>query len=726
MRASLDRLRSFRPRVIELEGRLLPSTFVVTITDDAGPGSLRQAILDSNATTGLNTIAFDIGDGGVQTIRPTSALPTITNPVVIDGTTQPGYGGAPLIELAGPSGTRNFDGLVITAGGSTVRGLVIHDFRYGIHLSVNGSNLIAGDYVGTDPTGAVAAPNTQGVFIEPSSGNTVGGTASGDRNVISGNAYDGIDAANNLGLVVQGNYLGTDVAGTAALGNGRNGLRIDAPGFTGALIGGTHAGAGNLISGNLRGLDLAGADNLVQGNRIGTDRTGTASLGNQTGIDLEGDGHNTIGGTARGAGNLISGNGIGIQSGDGSLLNVIQGNLIGTDITGTVAVGSNLGISLGFSVNQVGGTGSGAANVISGNRGDGVDVVGSNNLFQGNLIGTDITGTRPLGNGQKGVNLFLDGVNNTIGGTAPGAGNVIAANGDAGIYSNLEGTLIQGNLIGVDATGGPMGNAGDGVFLAGADRNVVGGSDPGAGNVIANSGLDGVRMDFGRQDPIRGNAIFASGNLGIELLHNGNNNQAFPALDSALWAHGRITIAGALQSTPDTSFNLEFFGDRECNRSGYGEGQTFLGGSTVTTDDSGAARFTVTFRLGRVNPGQYVAATATDPSGNTSEFSRCVAIEFPTPSAEALAPATPLTVTTGSSPHQLYLPASSSPVTISSRRAQVPFDFSGMNQSVAGLPPTLRSLAWFWSEEAQLVFGNDEWSGLNPDWFLGSRGSPGR
>ncbi len=85
-----------------MEDRTLLSTFLVSNTGDSGPGSLRQAILDSNAATGAtNTIDFDISGTGVQTIAPLSPLPAITNPVLIDGTSQPGYAGTPLIELSG-------------------------------------------------------------------------------------------------------------------------------------------------------------------------------------------------------------------------------------------------------------------------------------------------------------------------------------------------------------------------------------------------------------------------------------------------------------------------------------------------------------------------------------------------------------------------------------------------------------------------------------------------
>src|SRR6266540_575054 len=136
-------------RVEALEDRCLLSVFPVTTVADNVPGSLRQAILDSNANPGADTITFNIGGGGVQTIHPTSALPDITDPVTIDGTTQPGFAGSPLIELNGGS-AGSAAGLRITAGSSTVRGLVINGFALdGIVLSGSGGNLIAGNYIGT-------------------------------------------------------------------------------------------------------------------------------------------------------------------------------------------------------------------------------------------------------------------------------------------------------------------------------------------------------------------------------------------------------------------------------------------------------------------------------------------------------------------------------------------------------------------------------------------------
>src|SRR5829696_7786287 len=167
------------------------ATFTVTNTNDNGAGSLRQAIVDANATAGLDTIGFSIGSG-VQTISPLSPLPVVTDPVIIDGTTQPGFAGTPIIVLNGTSVTTGSGvGLWIDAGSSTVSGLAIGNFTNGpaIVLATNGNNVIKGNHIGLDVTGSVRRQNNRGVSIS-SSNNIVGGTTVADRNVISGSTFD--------------------------------------------------------------------------------------------------------------------------------------------------------------------------------------------------------------------------------------------------------------------------------------------------------------------------------------------------------------------------------------------------------------------------------------------------------------------------------------------------------------------------------------------------------
>src|SRR5207248_1886604 len=256
----------------------------------------------------------------------------------------------------------------VNTGGSTIRGLVIQAFGIGIHLGGN-NNVIAGNYLGTDVTGTQAVGNGIGVQVWTSN-NVVGGTTAADRNLISGNSLEGISvfasgggpalaptaSADPSGNRVQGNYIGTDLSGTHALGNGIGVLVANGRNFVTSdnLIGGVEDGAGNLISGNDTGISIGSSSNVVQGNTIGIDVTGTHALGNRSyGIMVRGV-DNLIGGASAAARNLISGNDIaGIDLRFGT--NPMQGNWIGTDRSGTVALGNGTGILVEGSGITVGG-----------------------------------------------------------------------------------------------------------------------------------------------------------------------------------------------------------------------------------------------------------------------------------------------------------------------------------------------------------------------------------
>ena len=342
--------------------------------------------------------------------------------------------------------------------------------------------------------------------------------------MISGNQTAGVAIATYFtstpatNIVVQGNYIGTDPSGMSAIPNISGGIHLEngttggdgvylANGTTGNLIGGNVAGAGNLISGNTQdGVDITGSgtnNNVVQGNFIGTDVTGTVVLHNHgSGVLIQnGASANVIGGSSSvdpstgkltGAGNRISGNlnsGVQILRANG---NVVQGNFIGTDVTGEIALGNdptglNDAIDVNYSSNNtIGGVSSvdthgnlsGLGNVVSGNKGtspdgatfygnDGVYIYGdssgssTNNLVEGNFIGTDVKGTTALGNSLYGVDLFAGGgvqtvTNNTIGGVAPGTDNLISANAVSGVRisgSGATGNLVEGDLIGTNAAG---------------------------------------------------------------------------------------------------------------------------------------------------------------------------------------------------------------------------------------------------------------------------------
>ena len=232
--------------------------------------------------------------------------------------------------------------------------------------------------------------------------------------------------------------------------------------------------------------------------------------------------------------------------------------------------------------------------------------------------------------------------NSTIGGTAPGAGNVIGGFGRAAIFiyqSNQN--AVQGNFIGTNAAGANLGNGAGMLFITRATNNVIGGTAAGAGNTIAFNGQTapfvgggGVILDSsaGTGNSIRGNSIHDNGDLGIDLGGDGvtlndsvghvgpNNYQNFPVLASVASSGGTTTVAGTLNSMPNTTFALDFYANVTPDPSGYGEGQTYLGSANVTTDGTGTGAFTAVLTAG-VPAGQVVTATATAPDGSTLEFS---------------------------------------------------------------------------------------------------------
>ena len=500
-----------------------------------GECTLRAAIMESNASPGTATISFNIPGDGPHTISPSYGFDFIFDPVVIDGTTQSGFSGTPIIELDGSQAGPDAYGIVIFAGSSTVRGLAINRFALtGIDLDVNGGNIIQGNYIGTDLTGSVDLGNgLNGVAIsQGSSSNLIGGSAAGEGNLISGNGDFGIiivDPGSNEN-VMQGNLIGTDATGTVDLGNGSVGVVIGA-GASNNVIGGTQPGARNLISGN----DSAG---------VHIDTVGTTG-------------------------------------------NVVQGNYIGTDVTGTVAIGNvyeGVFIGGGSSKNVIGGTSPGAGNVISGNNGYGVtitDMWTSGNVVQGNYIGTDVTGTLPLGNSDNGVIIATDAMYNLIGGTESGAGNVIA-------FNNVNGVVLT--------------------------------DDAGTGNAIVSNSIHSnveLGIDLG-WDGVTSYDLF-------DLDSGPNNLQNSPILTMVKNTGRGTLVQGVLFSSADTAFRLEFFNSQSCDPSGLGEGQEYLGSVEVSTNAIGRATFKITLPASSAVE-SFVTATVTDPANNTSEFSNCIMV----------------------------------------------------------------------------------------------------
>jgi titin len=454
----------------------------------------------------------------------------------------------------------------------------------------------------------------------------------------------------SMGGVLQGNFIGTDVSGIQALGNRGDGVLIFGTASSNTNIGGTDHDVGvynracNLISGNAgAGVDLSSlvgptSTNVLLGNFIGTNVSDSAALGNGSIGVVIGSPGNTIGGTVPGARNVISGNAqFGIDLvGPQAFGNVIQGNFIGTDISGTVALGNggSDGVLLngGSHDNVIGGTTPGAGNVISGNASDGIHLTGSGttgNLIQGNLIGTDITGMAALGNGNRGVAIDDHASNNTVGGAVAGAGNLISGNAAPGVVlqGGATGNRVQGNSIGTNSNSqdGLMGNRAGGVYISGASGNLVGGTEDGAGNLIAYNVRNGVTVVDGVGNSIRRNSIHNHPGLGIDIGDDGVTNINLPTIESAWSDATGTTVQGSITSTPVTRFVLEFFANSSPNPSGYGEGEVYIGTTMVETSNMGVGLFQVHFTP-VTPPGYSISATATDPVGTTWEFSLSVVV----------------------------------------------------------------------------------------------------
>ncbi len=404
-------------------------TFRVTNINDAGPGSLRQAILDANSTPGHDLIVFEIPGFGVQTITPQSPLPLLTDSagVTIDGYSQPGaspntatvgHNGVLLIEIDGSAAGLQI-GLRITSSNNIVQGLVANRSGVtGMWIEGGSNNWINGNFIGTDPSGSLALPNGGGgvLILAGASGNLVGGAAPAARNLISGNRATGVEVINDsTNNRVEGNLIGTDASGLVSLGNNR-GIAIGTR-ASGNVIGGAAAGAGNVISGSMNSgvsiLNEGTTGNVVQGNLIGTNALGSAALPNgQWGVLIFDEAHhNTIGGPAPDARNVISGNALdGVLIGGEALRNVVQGNFIGTDATGTAPLPNRengIWVAIGAGKNLIGGDDAGTGNVIVFNRSNGI-VVGFNadDLAVGNFIlGNSVYGNRGLG-----IDLGNDGI----------------------------------------------------------------------------------------------------------------------------------------------------------------------------------------------------------------------------------------------------------------------------------------------------------------------------
>ena len=510
-----------------------PYMYVVNSADDVNDGacspshcSFREALAIANATPNPGVreeIRFAIAGSGPHVIRPASALPAITEAVVVDGYSQAGATANAL--AAGSNAVLKIE-LDLSTGGP-------------IRLSTS-SALLRGLALNRSPAAAVSVEG-------------------------SGNAIEGC-------------FIGTDAGGTLDLGNA-TGIIINLGGNANR-IGATLPGQRNLISGNARGIGIeSSSNNLVQGNLIGTDRAGLVAIPNSSGAiyitsitHLAGADSNVIGGLEQGAGNVVSGNGAAgiLASGYvGASLRIVSNTRIQANLIGIGADGSYLPNPVGIELN-----------------GSGV---------WGALIGG--TSVAPAGNS---ISAVAAGVDMTI-----------------GINGGPKNVSIRGNRIRWSqyAVRGVPSAPGD------ITANVIG---PNAAGVLLEAGTMAIR----------GNSIVGSGGgLGIDLAPNGvtpndpgdgdvgpNGLQNFPVLTAAVRSGNALTIGGSLNSAASATYTVEIFVSTAANGSGYGEGETSLGTISVTTDAAGNAPIAVVLPV-TVPAGRVITATATDAAGNTSEFS---------------------------------------------------------------------------------------------------------
>jgi len=599
--------------------------------------TLREAIETANFITDAQvpTIRFDLPPDST-TIRPTSELPPVTRPTVIDATTQPGYAGTPLVSLVGTSAPGS--GLSVTSGHSEIRGFRISDWSLaGVLLDEGDGNLVAGNDIGMDTPGFPGlAGNGTGVVVGPSSGgNTIGGTGAGDRNVISGNDTFGIDIqAGSSGNVIAGNLIGLAPDGEAGAGNADGGIRIAGSQNT---VGGTSPGARNYVSGNggEQGIRISGGGNVIKGNTIGLAATSDTSVPNYEGIHIEpidpGDPPNVIGDTGSG-GNVIAGNwwdGIRV---DGSAGTVIAGNYIGTGSGGSGSIGNDgdgieltdapstavfgntisgndgCGVDAWQSIdddtgrvegpgivvanNFIGfdsagkddvgnesdgicfgdvGASSIVGNTISGNTDDGIYVSQITSpsddpaqrivsvLIAGNFIGTDSEGRYAIENGSDGIELD-DASEITV------TGNTISGNAENGAYSNgiAAYNAFTGNRVGTNRSGqAALANGADGIYLSFASASTIGGTGPGAGNLVSGNVGNGITIEFGGRNVVAGNDIGTNAagtaripnGLGIGTYRStdntiGGNSPADANVISGNTGHGVLLAGSGIQVDP--------------------------------------------------------------------------------------------------------------------------------------------------------------------------------
>ena len=630
-------------------------------------------LISGNAGNGIEITGRGQTDDAIQgnmigtNLAGTASLGNSGSGVLLEGVSANTIGGT-----TGTNPGTGIHGASNLISGNLANGIAFATVADSLGTAVPEGNVVQGNLIGTDITGqkpigngTVTASNVtgSGIFLDGATNTTIGGTNAAARNLISANRGGGVAIENESSrTLVEGNYIGTDSTGSFTDPEGN---LTDADELSNDIQLGSGSSASNFGGGIL----IIDSPNNVVGSPSGL----------------------SPGGALSGGGNLIAGilePGIEIE-GSGSRHNLVQSNYIGTNVSGTKALvtpvnnvqtgAATASSSSTQPLNQIGGTTAAERNLISGNLESGVALLGlqsTGNVVEGNFIGSDVTGTKPIPNAQAGV-LIGGAVDNLIGGEssvtsgtkASGAANLISSGGTAGVLletftiagslSTPTGNQIEGNLIGTDVTGSnALSNAQQtGIEIsAGVGANTIGGTTAAAGNVIAFSSGSGISLDgtasgtavsnTPQQVTILSNSIFSNASAGINFKRNSgltgtlpNQGEPGPELSDFVFTDtGGLEIDGTLESLPNTTFHA-------CNSSATPVAQqssTSLQGETllnttpvsVTTDASGEATFAAT-DLTVVAGDVVYTATATDSSGNTSDFGVQTVVPPPQPPSGA-------------------------------------------------------------------------------------------